>query len=112
MKKIVFGLIMIFSIFSNSILATSYIPSANPSKANVNDFKTIAASVIGTLKWCGYAVAIGMLIYVGIKYTMAAADDKASMKGILVKVVIGSLIIAGSATIVDFILSISTSTST
>lgn len=108
MKKIVFSLIIVFSIFSSSILATSYIPSVDPANANVGDFKTIAASVIGTLKWCGYVIAIGMLIYIGIKYTMAAADDRASMKGILVKIVTGSFIIAGSATIVDFILSIST----
>lgn len=106
MKKCVLLLILIFTITSVSF-ATSYIPNPNPIDANVGNFKSVAISIIGTLKWVGYVVAIGMLIYVGIKYTMAAADEKASMKGVLVKVITGSLIIAGATTIVDFVLTLS-----
>ena len=65
---------------------------------------TVAANIVGSLKWIGYAVAIGMLIYVGIKYVMSSADEKASMKGLLVKVVIGCLIIVLSTTIVDMVI--------
>lgn len=108
MKKVIFSLIMILTIaFLSFTVNAGYIPSVNPNNANVGNFKSIAASIIGTLKWVGYAIAIGMIIYVGIRYTMAAADEKASMKGVLVKVVIGSLIIAGSTMIVDAVLTLS-----
>lgn len=106
MKKYVLLLILIFTITSVSF-ATGYIPNVNPGDANVGQFKNVAVTIIATMKWVGYVVAIGMLIYVGIKYTMAAADEKASMKGVLVKVVTGSLIIAGATTIVDFVLTLS-----
>ena len=35
----------------------------------------IAGTVIGVMKWFGYAIAIGMLVYIGIKYIMASAND-------------------------------------
>lgn len=105
MKKIVSFFILITTITSISF-ATRYIPSVDPNEANVGQFKVIANTVIASMKWVGYVIAIGMLIYVGIKYTMASADEKASMKGVLVKVVTGSFIIAGASTIVNFVLAL------
>ena len=40
-----------------------------------------------------------MLIYIGIKYTMSAANEKADLKRGLINFVIGAVIIAGAATI-------------
>lgn len=106
MKKYVLFLILIFTITSVSF-ATGYLPEVGPELTGDEGFQEKAGTIVGSMKWIGYAIAIGMLIYVGIKYTISAADEKASMKGVLVKVVIGSLIIAGSTMIVDFVLSLS-----
>ena len=38
---------------------------------------TFASGLLGTVQFIGYAIAIGMLIYVGIKYVMASANEKA-----------------------------------
>ena len=46
--------------------------------------------ILGNIQWIGYAIAIGMLIYIGIKYTMASASEKADLKGYMIKFVIES----------------------
>ena len=57
------------------------------------------SKILGAIQWIGYAFAIGMLIYIGIKYTMSAANEKADLKKGLINFVIGAVIIAGAATI-------------
>ena len=61
--------------------------------------------VLGALQWIGYAFAIGMLIYIGIKYTMSAANEKADLKKGLINFIIGAVIIAGAATICGWLAS-------
>lgn len=101
-KKIIKVLTMFFILvlicFSTITLA-GYIPDVGTPTAPSSEFNTVAGKIIGTMMWFGYAIAVGMIIFIGIKYTIASADEKASMKGVLVKVIIGSLIIAGAATI-------------
>ena len=41
---------------------------------------TAVSKILGAIQWIGYAFAIGMLIYIGIKYTMSAANEKADLK--------------------------------
>lgn len=60
--------------------------------------------ILGAIQWIGYAFAIGMLIYIGIKYTMSAANEKADLKKGLINYVIGAVIIAGAATICSWLI--------
>ena len=36
--------------------------------------KSARDKVLGFIKWVGYAFAVGMLLYIGIKYVMASAN--------------------------------------
>ncbi len=56
-------------------------------------------TILGAIQWIGYAFALGMLIYIGIKYTMSAANEKADLKKGLINFVIGAVLIAGASTI-------------
>ena len=66
---------------------------------------TAVSKILGAIQWIGYAFAIGMLIYIGIKYTMSAANEKADLKKGLINFVIGAVIIAGAATICGWLAS-------
>lgn len=68
--------------------------------------QVFANKILGFVQWVGYAIAIGMLIYVGIKYVMAAANEKADLKNSLIKYVIGAVLIAGATTIAGWVFSI------
>ena len=78
------------------------IGEAKPVEVN----NTVASNILGAMQWFGYAIAVGMLIYIGIKYTMSAADERANLKGSLVKYVIGALLIVTASSIIGWIISI------
>ena len=61
--------------------------------------------ILGAIQWIGYAFAIGMLIYIGIKYMMSAANEKADLKKGLINYVIGAVLIAATATICGWLIS-------
>ncbi len=100
---------MIICGISNTVFAGNFIPNNVNPELNIKggeNIKTMASKIIGTLMWVGYILAIGMIVFIGIKYILASADERASMKGMLVKVVVGSLIIVGSVTIVNAVMTI------
>ena len=65
-----------------------------------------AGTIIGTMQWFGYAIAIGMLVYIGIKYIMASANEKADLKQALIKYVIGAVLIVFAVTIAGWVFSL------
>lgn len=91
--------LMIPSVFAfGNITAT---PTAPEGAANT------AGTIIGVMQWIGYAIAVGMLVYIGIKYIMASANEKADLKNALIKYVIGAALIVGGVTIAGWIFSVS-----
>ena len=110
LKMVSVSLIMLFlfSLLCNS-LATSDVIRSDLTPAlpgGSKEFESATSKVIGAMMWIGYACAIGMVVFIGIKYIIASADEKASLKGMLVKVIIGSLIIVGSLMITNAVISL------
>lgn len=62
-----------------------------------------AESFLGMFQWCGYAISVGMLVYLGIKYLFISTDGKADLKGSFVKYVIGALLIALATTVASIL---------
>lgn len=69
----------------------------------VDGLNSTAGSIIGTMQWIGYALAIIMMVYIGIKYITSSADDKASLKGTAWKYVLGAVLITSAVTIANWI---------
>ena len=101
-KKILFfNLIIAISLLFSAVYATI---EDVIGEVNVNPVeKELAGDILGALQWIGYAIAVGMIIYIGIKYTMSAADDRAELKGAAVKYVMGALLIMVADTIVTMV---------
>ncbi len=93
-------LIMILSLFT-SVYAGIEDVIGHVEVNNVDN--ELAGKIIGAFQWIGYAIAIGMIVFIGVKYMMAAAGERADMKGALIKYVIGALLIAGATTIASWI---------
>ena len=104
MLKIGIVSVIMILVLTSFSYATSIIPNDDIGPHMENEtVQAVTANILGTLRWIGYAIAIGMLMFVGIKYVMASADEKASMKGLLVKVVIGSIILISADVIVSIV---------
>lgn len=67
----------------------------------------VIGAVLGFVKVIGYAFAVGMLLYIGIKYTMASANEKADLKKGSISYVIGAIIIFGASTLVGILATLS-----
>jgi TRAP-type C4-dicarboxylate transport system permease small subunit len=57
------------------------------------------AQILGAIRWFGYAIALGMLLYIGIKYMMSAANEKADLKKGSINYVIGAVVVVAASTI-------------
>lgn len=102
-KKIVFfNLILIFVFATCSLTYALSGIGINP-KPGISTGEAVATNVIGAMQWIGYAIALGMLIFIGIKYIIASADDKATIKNAAFKYIFGAFLIAGAVGIAGLI---------
>ena len=86
----------ILTMFQNVVLASE---ASAMIKSKVGTFVNIIA-------YFGYAVALGMLAYIAMKYMMSAASDRANMKQGAINYLIGAFLIAGASTIATAVVSI------
>ena len=101
MKK---NVIRFFSTMMVALLGMSSLSYANLADPTFTDpssssLKNVGNNVLGIIQWVGWGIAIGMLLYIGIKYLMASANEKADLKKGAINYVIGAILIAAASTI-------------
>lgn len=99
MKKFisVFMSLAMMAAMSNMVLASA-ITIQEPTALN-----GILGKILGIVQVIAVAFATGMLLYVGIKYTMASANEKADLKKGSISYVIGAVIIFGCSAILGVV---------
>lgn len=65
-----------------------------------------AWNITNAVLWVGYAVALGMVVYIGIKYITGAADARANMKSAVVSYLVGALIVFSATAIARVVVGI------
>ncbi len=93
-------IILILSIGSQAFALSGI--GINPTPG-VGQGVSAASKIIGVMQWCGYAIAAGVMVYIGIKYVTSSADDRASFKNAVWKYVFGAVLVTGATTIVGWI---------
>lgn len=101
MVKVLTIITIIFSLVLSQVYAVEEVIGGTVGVNAVDN--AFASKILGAIQFIGYAIALGMIIVVGVKYTMAAADEKATIKSSSVKYIIGAILIAGAATIAKWI---------
>lgn len=106
MKKLISILLTItmMATMMSPVLASGN--SATPAigqPGNLGQISGLVNKVLGAIQWVGYAFALGMLLYIGIKYMMSAANEKADLKKGLINYFIGAVILFAASTIVGAI---------
>lgn len=81
---------------------------ADPSIGSSTALDGVMGKVLGVVKAIAVAFAIGMLLYVGIKYVMASANEKADLKKGSISYVIGAVIIFGATGLITVAQSLAT----
>ena len=95
-------MIMIFSLLLTTVsMAEGGLGITDSGIQTPGGATTVVSTAVGLLKWVGGAMAIIMLMFAGIKYMTAGADEKAAVKESLLPLVIGAVLIFGAISIVD-----------
>ena len=81
-----------------AILSTTMVFAEGESGA-YNILANVLNALLSALAWFGYAIAIGALVFMGIKYVMSGANEKANLKGSASKYLIGVALIVFCSTI-------------
>lgn len=92
MKKIIIS--MIFTAFLLMAYTCTFAGGLIPTPSR-EDFGLggIASALLGLVYGLGLAAVTGMLLYLGVKYTMASANEKADLKNSSIKYFIGAIIL-------------------
>lgn len=113
-RKIVILMMLIFMLLTfglNTINADSTVGNefdyGNIQSGKVPDnVKTTLDKIWGSASLILKIAAVGGVIFAGISYMYASADQKADLKKSLVPLVIGIIIVFGATTLIDFIVGI------
>lgn len=106
-SKIVIVLLITLTAFSLGV-STIYANPVDGFNPNLNTkaaetVTNISQNVLGIIQVAGTAIAIGMLLFLGIKYVKAAPDEKANIKQSSVIYIIGAIILFAAVNIVKII---------
>ncbi len=74
--------------------------------SSVEQLKGKLPTIINAIAWIGYAISFGMLIFIGIKYMLSAANEKATLKQGAINYVIGGVLIACASLVADIVASV------
>ena len=97
---------MVMGVFASVALAdVNDIPITTPTDTT---FTGIVGKIIGFIQYAAWAIAIGMIIYIGIKYMMSGAGDKAKVKETLLPYLVGAICVGAATTIASFAIGFAT----
>ena len=70
-------------------------------EVNISELNTLGSTIIGVLQVVATIVAIAVLLFIGIKYLLAAPGEKANIKTVLVPYLIGAILIFATVPILE-----------
>jgi len=101
----ILSLVLVFALVMAPVASLADVPfSASAETPSVlNDNISVVGSIIGTLRWIGYAVAIVMVLWLGIQWMLAQPSKKAELKGKMWSMAIGIILLVGGVTILGIV---------
>lgn len=83
-------------------------PTVSITAPGTQKLQNAGNKVLGYVQWFGYAIAVGMLLYIGIKYMMASANEKADLKKGSISYVIGAVVVVAATSLFTILSEIAT----
>ena len=94
---------MILSICTNVFAAVSDFSGAKDFGGADAPIKSILSAVLAVIRNIGVGIAIIMLMFIGCKYMLASASERADIKKYAINYVIGAVVMFAAATVVTII---------
>ena len=87
------------SVFASSASSNIKLPEINSSAANSNS--GLVSNILGLIQFVGIAIALGMLIVIGIQYVTASSSKKGEIKDTAINYLFGAVCIVAAAGILQ-----------
>jgi hypothetical protein len=109
MKKNIIVLILILILSTCSVVVASndvisVIGGGGLSNGETDELGNVTANILGLIRWAGYAIALGAILWLGVKYVIAAADERATLKGAAWKYILGAFLISSASAVLGIIM--------
>ena len=101
--SILMTVLMIISIVTPVLATTIGDVTINPSYTGDAKTSTTLNTVLGMIKYLGIFLAVGILMFLGIKYMMGSASEKAEYKKTMIPFIVGVVLLFAAAVIVQII---------
>ncbi len=103
--KIFTAIIVVMMVLSiiTTVFAANPLQFSGTTPSQTTDFDNMANRIVGALTYGGMALAVIMLIVIGIKYMVGSAEEKAEYKKTLVPYVVGAILIFAASIIANFV---------
>ena len=82
----------------------------NTSEGAGKSLKGAVETVLGFIAFIAWAVALGMIVFIGIKYMTKGAGGKAEVKSTFLPYVVGAVCVGAASTIASFIMGLGAGT--
>ena len=100
-RSILISIVMII-LSATPVLATV---SGDP-EPNGGELSGMGNSILGYVVWFGWAIAVGVILVIAIRYMMASANEKADLKNGSIRYIVGVLLLATLITVFNGIMGI------
>lgn len=105
--SMILAVLMMVGMLSGMVMASSVDDiEITPPTQEGNGIAGAVSSILGYVQFFAFAIAIGMMIFIGIKYMMAGAGQKAEVKSTLLPYLIGAICVGGASTLAKWALSL------
>lgn len=102
--KVMLVLVVALSMFCTFAMANSFVINGTNSAGKVtNSINNIGSTVITIVQTVGYVVAVVMVLIVGIQWLVGTPAKKQELKGRIINVVIGAVLIVGGVTLLGLV---------
>lgn len=90
----------IFSLLNILMLVPSIVFAEDEAYTTMNKLVKV---LLNAISWFGYAIALGALIFLGIKYVISGANEKANLKGRFIAYLVGIALIVMCSTVASIV---------
>ena len=94
------------NIFATGVFTDSDITDALNANSGSASLNAATRGVWSFIKTTIQVLAVGVIIFAGVRYMIASADQKADIKKSLGTLVIGAVIVFASTTVIEFIVKV------
>lgn len=108
-KVLIISLVAILVFATLAVFVASPVFAAtDPGKITPKDFNNqnannLVGKILGFVQWIGSALAIVMIVIIGIKYMAGSAEEKAEYKKTMIPYIVGAILIFAASNIASWV---------